>query len=247
MFDVNEYSFDPTSGASTGSKILDPGTHIVRVLDMYLEPAPYDEQVYNLILFLEGEPGGPEFQGLMVDKDRPDLGCYLGPVGRVKASKYAFKTAVYPNRTIDRDKSIFGWVNDFAFRIGKLDTIKKNSTPKATIEEYITFVKKYICDLSWIEVNVGGRKYLKNNGYFGMDLNFPNPENGLFPFTVLNDPEKKHFLPHNPEKHVEQPHVKTPIVDTFGGQDNTSLLTMPDEGFKGLSEEGGKPGDLMRF
>ena len=51
-------SFNPNGGSSSVPKILSPGTHFCRILDMKLETPPYNTEAYSINLLVEGEDQG---------------------------------------------------------------------------------------------------------------------------------------------------------------------------------------------
>lgn len=82
-------NFNPNAGSSV-SKIMNPGTHYGRIVQIKLETPPYKTDAYNVAITIEGIDRGDEFEGLAVDKTNPSLGHYRGQVATVSAGRYPF-------------------------------------------------------------------------------------------------------------------------------------------------------------
>ena len=87
-FSLND--FNPAEGNYV-SKILLPGTHKCRIIDLKLERPPYDKDQYNLIFVLEGEEIGDGFEGIQVDRNNPARGNYKGQIASVRSGQFGFK------------------------------------------------------------------------------------------------------------------------------------------------------------
>lgn len=224
MFDPREHN--PSSGVS---KIFDPGEHIVRILEMTFDIPNWDASARYIVLHLEGEPMGEDFEGLPVDKDRPELGNYAGQIARVKAMRYAFKDGEYQGRPISRDKDIFNWLMGFAQKIGKYEQMQQVTRAFATIDEFFDFACTVLCDPNnWLRVTLGGREYAKDNGHTGTDLHFPKKEKDSYPYTLASNTDLTHFLRFD-ERHIERLKPAEPVAG-FGGQAGPPQAGPPQAG-----------------
>ena len=71
-------------------KTLSPGEHTVKINSIGLESVSYKAGAYHLILNVEGPDMGSEFEGFLVDKDKPTGPRYKGQIGKVKFGFYPF-------------------------------------------------------------------------------------------------------------------------------------------------------------
>lgn len=230
MFKSN--SFNPNGGSSV-PKILSPGTHFARIIDMKLETPPYNTEAYSLNLLVEGEDQGDEFVGLPIDKNNPSLGNYRGQIANIRAGRYPFSTFVYQGREVKRDEQIFRWINNLAKALGVLEQMNADNVEAETIEEYVAVVKKYVTNPeTWGYFTIGGQEYF-TEGYdkpnYRMFL--PKSEGKLFPVASSNLDERTgdpvNLLKFDRAKHIiqkaEGPAASSEPLTGFGGQESTGL------------------------
>lgn len=220
MFKSN--SFNPNAG--TGSqKMMNPGTHYARVVNIALDAPPYDTNAYSVVLTLEGQDQGDDFQGIAIDKLNPALGNYRGQVAFVKSGRWPFSNYSYNGKDITRDEQIFRWVNNLAKQLGVLDRMNADNVEASSIEEYVAAVKRYIVNPElWAFHTIGGQEYF-NEGYDKPNyrLFYPKAEGKAFPFSALIDNEGKPagLLAYDAVKHIIIKEQEAPApVDSFGGQ-----------------------------
>lgn len=220
MFKSN--SFNPNAGNGS-SKIMNPGTHFARVIDIQLDAPPYDKEAYSVVLTLEGQDMGDDFQGLPVNKLNPAMGNYRGQIANVRSGRYPFSTYNYQGKDIMRDDQIFRWINNLAKQMGVLDKMNADNVEASNIEEYVAAVKRYVVNPElWGFFTLGGAEYF-TEGYDKPNyrLFFPKAENKLFPYSALidNDGNPVGLLAYDKAKHIV---VKAPDVAEevpgFGGQ-----------------------------
>lgn len=223
--------FNPNAGNNV-PKIINPGTHLCRVVDVKLDAPAYKKEAYFIVLTLEGPDRGPEFVGLPIDKMNPSLGNYKGQIGNVRSGRYPFSDYVYEGREISRDEQMFRWINNVAKQLGVLDAMNAgNGIQAATIEEYVDAVRKFITAPGlWAQFTVAGQEYF-TEGYDRANyrLFFPKQEGKLLPYSALEDAEGNpvNFLPYNAAKHiivkVEEP---AQTVTEFGGQSANDMFAV---------------------
>jgi hypothetical protein len=222
-------SFNPNGGSSV-PKILSPGTHYCRIMDIKLETPPYNTEAYSVNLLVEGEDQGDDFVGLPIDKMNPSLGNYRGQIANIRAGRYPFSTFTYQGREVKRDEQIFRWVNNLAKALGVLDQMNADNVEADTIEEYVAIVKKYVTNPEvWGYFTIGGQEYF-TEGYdkpnYRMFL--PKPEGKLFPVASNQldaAGEPVNLLKFDRAKHIIQK-AEGPAagesLSGFGGQESST-------------------------
>lgn len=227
MFKVT--SFNPNAGSSV-PKIMSPGTHYCRIVELKLDVPPYNKDAYSINVTLEGVDRGDDFQGIAIDKTNPTLGNYRGQIANVRSGRYPFSTYVYQGKEISRDEQIFRWVNNLAKQMGVLERMNADNVEASTIEEYVDAVKKYVTNPElWGYFTIAGQEYF-TEGYDKPNyrLFFPKQEGKLFPFSALENEERQplNLLAYDRDKHII---VKTDesasesSIQGFGGQSDTTL------------------------
>jgi hypothetical protein len=219
-------SFNPNAGSSV-PKILTPGTHYCRIMEIKLDTPPYDAEAYSINLLLEGTDRGDEFQGVAIDKNRPELGTYRGQIANVRSGRYPFSTYEFQGKTIQRDDQIFRWVNNLAKQMGVLDRMNADGLQADTIEEYVSAVAKYLTDPElWGYFTIGGQEYFQE-GYDKPNYRmfFPKQEGKNFPFSALENDDRQplNLLPFDRDKHIIADKSRSDAapaesVSGFGGQ-----------------------------
>lgn len=188
-----------TQDPSKVSKTLKPGNHLAKIYSLALQPMPSNPEALYLIMNLEGEDQGPEFEGFLYDKDNPNGGRAKGAVGRVKYSQYPYKDMVSKagyniprNNQILRDLATLASALDIRSQI---DEIEAN-----TIEEFVAKASKLFAStnkyLNWC---IAGNAYMKPDGYKEYSLHLPkyNKDVTTPSFTTGDNVTK-----FNPDMHI---------------------------------------------
>ena len=219
----NSKNFNPSAGSSM-PKIMNPGTHYARIVDMRLDAPPYKADSYFVVLQLEGVDQGDSFVGLPIDKTNPSLGNYRGQIANVRSGRYSFSDYTYDGRQITRDEQIFRWVNNLAKQMGVLEKMNADNVEAETIEDYVAIVRRYLVNPElWGYFTIGGQEYY-TEGYDRPNyrLMFPKPEGKLFPFSALEDEDRKpaNLIAYDAAKHIIAAKQDEPAeaVAGFGGQ-----------------------------
>lgn len=232
MFASN--NFNANAGGSSIPKIMSPGTHYCRIVDMKLDVPPYNKESYFVVLTLEGIDLGDDFQGLAVDKLNPARGNYRGQIANVRSGRFPFSTYNYQGKDIMRDDQIFRWVNNLAKQLGVLEQMNADNVQAETIEEYVNAVKGYVVNPDvWAHHTFGGQEYF-TEGYDKPNyrLFYPKPEGKLLPFSAMEDENGSpvNLIQYDPAKHIIVKAEDAPAaeVSSFGGQpvDPTAILNM---------------------
>lgn len=163
---------DMSAGSGKVKPVIDAGNQELKINSITLNTPPYDQEAYDLVLNTESKPMGAEFQGFLVDANNQNGPRYLGQVGRIKFSRYAFNNASLPSGVeIKRDDSILKALITIAEAQGKraeLNAIKAN-----TVEEFVAAANKVLCDGVYYNFCVGGREWVNKEGYTNLDLFLP--------------------------------------------------------------------------
>ena len=228
---ISSKDYNPQVGGA--QKVLQPGTHYCRIVDMKLSATPYKQGGYDILFVLEGEPVGGDFVGLPIDKNNPALGNYIGPIGTVKSAPWPFSDFTFKGEMIQRDDQIFRWIMTFAKQLGVLDDIINDGLEASTIEDYIADIKKYFVKPGlYAHFTLAGQEYFKEGStYPNYYLNFPKPAKGFYPYSgIYNEAnEAQNFMLFDSEAHitVKTPKADTsPVVESFGGQPMIDVAKM---------------------
>ncbi|NDB61485.1 hypothetical protein EB001_24050, partial [bacterium] len=129
---------DVQATSSSPKKTLSPGQHTVKINSIGLESVSYKAGAYHLILNVEGPDMGSEFEGFLVDKDKPNGARYKGQIGKVKFGFYPFsdgetKTGI----KISRDLSILRAIQQLCIAGNKLEWFEEADGKFATIEDFV--------------------------------------------------------------------------------------------------------------
>jgi hypothetical protein len=251
MFNSN--NFKETTG---GPKLLEPGTHYVRIVDLFLEKSPFqgEEDAYFVTLKVEGKDQGDDFEGMMIDKNNPSLGRYRGKAATVRSKRGSFKDYEYEGRPVKRDQQIFNWINNLAKQWGVLGDMNKANVNGDTIEEYVENARRFIVNPEvYGYMTLGGSEYF-SEGYDKPNYNmfFPNIKlsEKTFPFVACEEVDDEEPYPttltgFNAEAHIvkkKRPENiddadSTPPAPVNGFEKSTGIdSSFPDPNDKPMSD-----------
>jgi len=181
------------AGTGGASKILKPGTHLCRIVDIRVETPPYDSNNRQIQLVLEGIDQGDSFEGVFIDKDKPELGKYRGMVATVKHDLYDVKDFEWQGENIPKEQQIYNWINKLARGLGALGEMNANNVSGETIEDYVSEAKKYIVNPDvWAYFTICGKEYY-TEGY-----NQPNYRLFLACKSMLDKEDRPKYKNKNP-------------------------------------------------
>jgi len=230
-FNAGEYEHN-TGG---GSKILSPGEHYCRIIDITMVEPDFKPGSLFVNILLEGPHLGDDFEGIAIDKENPDAGTYNGMIATVGASRYPFSEFEWKGKTIDRDGQIFNWINGLATQLGVFEQIQTAKIQADTIEEYVEKVKAFLTNPElWATYCVAGREYYKD-GYDSPNYNlfFPKKNGKKFPYTIALDDKGE------PVKDLIRFDEETHIIKADKPKESTDV-----QGFGGQADEGPTAADL---
>lgn len=154
------------------SKIIKPGNVIAKINSIFLQQQKSNPDAYFLVMNLEGEDLGPEFEGFFYDSTKPELGRAKGQVARVKYSQYSYKDMVSKaGYAIGRDRQILRDVATLADQLGvrrQIDEIEAE-----TIEKFVEKASKLLNNGVFLQWCIGGSAYLKDDGNKDYTLYLP--------------------------------------------------------------------------
>ena len=204
---------DVQATSSSPKKTLSPGEHTVKINSIALESVSYKAGAYHLILNVEGPDMGSEFEGFLVDKDKPNGARYKGQIGKVKFGFYPFsdgetKTGI----KISRDLSILRAIQQLCIAGNKLEWFEEADGKFATIEDFVKAASTIISDDTLFNMCLNGKEYEKN-GYINYDLFLPKSSKEAYALeSAAASPSK--LISYNPELHIKKAKVET--VASFG-------------------------------
>ena len=158
---------DMSAGSGKARPVIGVGNQKVKINSITFDQTPYDKDAYNVVLHVESEPVGGEFEGFLVDPNDANGPRYKGQVGRIRLSPYPFKDATLPSgREVKRDTEVLKsmiYLSEVLNKRDDLDMIEAD-----TIEEFMksadsvlsgdTFINACAC---WI---VTGKQSRDGNG-----------------------------------------------------------------------------------
>jgi len=212
MISTKDLAKDNGSGKST-PKTINPGQNTVKINSVELSAPPYDLNSYHMIFNVEGADMGPEFEGFLVDPEKPTGPRYKGQIGRVKSNYYAYKDTTLPNGTqLQRDNQILKAVYYACVSVGKGSWIEEVDGKYATIEQ---FVKGFSAMISgtWVKMTVGAKEYQNKQGYSAYDLFLVKNEKNSYNMEAA-DAQPSKLIPFDAEKHIKK--TKVEKVESFG-------------------------------
>ena len=204
-------------------KTLQPGNARCRIYNIELTPG-YNPDSYNLMLHLESEPLGDDFEGFFIDKDDESKGKYAGQVGRVRASQYAFETKTLPNgNEINRDESILKVLLALAKAQGVNDQL--DAVEAKTIEEYVEMARPILCNNIFLNYCLAGRQYQNKQGYPAFDLYLPKPKKGeMNKYAFSAEPDN--VIEFTTELHITGKKAESRATDEFEPSASADEFTM---------------------
>lgn len=205
----------PTGGGGV-PKLIQPGNVIAKILGVELEPFKFKEGADFLILFLETEPLGDDFEGFAIDKDDPSGPKHKGQVARVKSSEYAYADSTTKSGiNISKQTEIVKILKNLCVALDCINWLEDQDGKHETINSLIEafnidqpFKDKY---LNWC---IAGKEYQGKTGYTNYDTFLPKFTKTNTPFGPVGvNPSK--VITFNASEHIRK--KKTDNVSSFSG------------------------------
>ena len=188
--------------ANRVSPVIGPGNHKVKINSLSFDATPYDPQAFNIILNVETEPVGGEFQGFLVDADNQNGPRYKGQVGRVRMSPYPYKDTTLPTgrKIVAADEMVkaIAFLADVTGKRDEVDMIEANS-----LEQFANACKQIFRNTEFINACIGGREWENNDGYVNVDLHLPRLSKAGLPLEAVGSTAGR-LLTFNYDEHVRK-------------------------------------------
>lgn len=193
---------DMSAGSGKARPVIGVGNQKLKINRITFDQTPYDKDAYNVVLHVESEPVGGDFEGFLVDPADANGPRYKGQVGRIRLSPYPFKDATLPSgREVQRDTEVLKSMIYLSEVLGKredLDMIEAD-----TIEEFMKSADSVLSGDTFINACVGGREWENKEGYINYDLFLPrNSKNGVSLEAL--DVENSRLYKFSKEDHVRE-------------------------------------------
>tara|TARA_S200002703_G_C3729710_1_gene224317 strand:+ start:208 stop:873 length:666 start_codon:yes stop_codon:yes gene_type:complete len=193
---------DMSAGSGKARPVIGVGNQKLKINRITFDQTPYDKDAYNVVLHVESEPVGGDFEGFLVDPADANGPRYKGQVGRIRLSPYPFKDATLPSgREVQRDTEVLKSMIYLSEVLGKredLDMIEAD-----TIEEFMKSADSVLSGDTFINACVGGREWENKEGYINYDLFLPrNSKNGVSLEAL--DIENSRLYKFSKEDHVRE-------------------------------------------
>jgi hypothetical protein len=203
---------DMKSGGGRIKPVIEVGNQVIKINSITFDQTPYDKEAYNILLHVESEPVTGNFQGFLVDVNKPNGKRFKGQVGRVRMSPYAYKDATLPSgREISRDNEVLKAMIFLAETLGKRDEL--DVIEAKDIFEFMKMAGKILSKSDYINACIAGREWENREGYVNYDLFLPRLSKDGVPLEAL-DKEPSRLLTFNRADHVKEL-KKNKTQDTF--------------------------------
>lgn len=214
-------------GSSEGpsvSKTISPGTHVCKINKITLETPPFNKEALNLLLHIETEPMGDDFEGFYIDKDNPEMGRYLGQVGRVKTSEYAYLDGTTKSGIkVSRDLDIVRVIKTLCSAARCQSWLESNDNKHETIEDYVeAFNNDAPFKDKYLRMCIGGKEYLNKEGYTNHDLHLVRTQRGTYNMEAADtDENTSKLVKFDADTHIKK---KKTDVSSFGDVTTSSSV-----------------------
>src|SRR5688572_1189717 len=191
-------------------KTIQPGNCSAKINRVELEKFPFKEGAEHLILHLETTKPADDFEGFMIDKDNADLGRHDGQVGKVKASRWAFKDDTTKGGVqISKDREVMKFLLSLCTELGILKWFHAQDNKFETISDFVeAFNKQRPFENIFMNWCIAGREYKGKNNYTNYDLYLPKSTKSGKPFESEDiEVEQSKLLKFVQADHIEK--IKT--------------------------------------
>lgn len=163
-----------TEGSGKMSKTIRPGNVTAKILKLSLQPQKSNPDNEYLVLHVETEPIGGDFEGFWYDPNNQALGRAKGQVGRVRFSQYAYTDGV--TKTGRKKNKIFDMVADIARLADALGVRAELNAIEGDEKNFAKFIddaSKVLNNGKYLYMCVGGSAYMNREGMKDYVLNLP--------------------------------------------------------------------------
>lgn len=211
------------TGGGGVPKLIQPGNVIAKILGVELEPFKFKEGADFMILMLETEPIGDDFEGFSVDKDDPTGPKHMGQIARVKSHEYAYADSVTKTGVnISKETEVVKMLKNLCVALDCVSWLEDQDGKHATVNSLIEafnidqpFKDKY---LNWC---IAGKEYQGKTGYTNYDTFLPKFTKNGVPFEAIGAKPSK-LIAYNPSEHIRK--KKTENVSSFSGDTGSDIV-----------------------
>jgi len=213
---------DMKSGGGRIKPVIEVGNQVIKINSITFDQTPYEPSAYNITLHVESQPVEGEFQGFLVDINKPNGKRYKGQVGRIRFSPWAYQDKTLPNgREISQDTEVLKAMIFLAEVVDRRDALDKIEAKD--VFKFMQAADKLLKNSGYINACVGGREWENKEGYINYDLFLPRLSKNGVPLEAL-DKDPSRLLQFNKEDHVKplkksQPQNNFEPVDSSIGDD----------------------------
>ncbi len=193
---------DMSAGSGRTKPVLGPGNHVIRINSVTFDKTPYDSEAFNIMLHVETQPVGGDFEGFYKDMADQSKGRYEGQVGRVRYSPYPFKDTTLPSgREIERDQEVLKSMIFLSEQLNKRDAL--DSIEAGTIEDFMVKCNDVFKNGDFFNACIGSREWENKEGYVNDDLYLPRISKDGVPVEGIDvDTTKSRLMTFDRATHV---------------------------------------------
>ncbi len=193
---------DMSAGSGKARPVIGVGNQKLKINSITFDQTPYDKDAYNVVLHVESEPMGGDFEGFLVDPTDANGPRYKGQVGRIRLSPYPFKDATLPSgREVKRDTEVLKSMIYLSEVLGKRDDL--DMIEADTVEEFMKSADSVLSGDTFINACVGGREWENKEGYINYDLFLPRNSRDGVSLEAL-ETENSRLYKFSKEDHVRE-------------------------------------------
>lgn len=214
-------------GGGSIPKTLSPGNHTVTIYKVELEEFKFKPGALNVLIHVEGEDLGSDFQGWAIDKNQPSLGNHKGQVGRVKAGEWAFADGTTKSGIeVSRDQEMLRFLKGLCIELNCVAWLEGEDGKHSTVESlFNAFNQAKPFQGKQLNVCLAGKEYTNKEGYIAYDLFFPKFSKGGVPFEAVGK-EKSRVIKYNEADHLKKKAVEN--VQNFGNDSGATGIVGSD-------------------
>jgi hypothetical protein len=204
-----------TDGEGGVSKTLEPGTNLCKINNVTLDEFKFKEGALNVMLHLEGEDLGKDFEGFFIDKNNESLGRHKGKVGVVKATEWAFADGETKSGVaVSRDKEMMKYLKQLCTSLDCLSWFDAQDEKHATIQSiYTAFNKEKPFGQTFFRFCIAGKEYTNRGGYKAHELFLPKYSKTGTP-VEKDDVQISKLIKYSEAEHIRK--KKEEKVEGFG-------------------------------
>lgn len=163
-----------TENSGKISKTLRPGNVSARILKLSLQPQKSNPANEYLVMHLESEPIGGDFEGFWYDPADQSKGRAKGQVGRARVSQYPYTDGV--TKTGRKKNKIFDMVSDIARladALGVRAELNAIDGDEKNFQKFIDDASKVLNNGKFLYMCLGGSAYINKDGMKDFVLHLP--------------------------------------------------------------------------